>query len=142
MKIFSSLLMAGMLMTGVANAMSQEFNNGEFNQGWEAAFNKGDLDSLAGMYAAQAVVVPPSQQIISTPRSIQAFWAEKQRNGTSDFRYTPVTTSTDGDRVTQTGTWSANVRSNGVNTRLTGLLTQVIARQDDGSWKIEVQNLQ
>lgn len=142
MKTLKIMLLASMLITGIANATGEEFDMEQFNTRWESAFNNGDLDSLARLYADNAVVVPPTLEIISTPTSIKAFWADKRRNGTSDFRYAPVNVRAEGNRIYQTGTWSAVVRSNSVDTRLTGDLTQVMARQPDGEWKIEVQNMQ
>jgi ketosteroid isomerase-like protein len=142
MKTMKFLMLVTTLLAGIANAMSEEFDPQRFSAQWDSAYARRDAGSLAAMYAPDAVLIPPSQQIIGSRRSIEAFWAEKQRNGTSDFRYALVNTHNEGGRVTQTGTWSADVESNGVVSRFGGDLTQVIAQQPDGSWKIEVQNWQ
>ena len=44
------------------------------NDKWDAAFNKGDAEALAAMYAADAYVLPPGAELVRGRAAIQNFW--------------------------------------------------------------------
>jgi ketosteroid isomerase-like protein len=60
--------------------------------------------------------------------------------GTDSFRVQTINVSIEDDIIYQTAVWIATVTSNGVATDLEGEMTNVIARQSDGSWKIQLQS--
>ena len=112
----------------------------EVNTRWEAAFAAGDAATLATLYAADATVVSPGLEIVNSAAEIEKFWAAKIGSGTREFRVQSINLRVEGDRVYQTAAWSAGLLVKGRLNRFDGEMTNVLARQPDGSWKIQLQN--
>ncbi len=110
------------------------------NLSWELAFNSGDMEALANLYTKDAVFVPPSLEILTAQEEITKFWANQILTGTDNFRLQTINLRLHGDVIYQTAVWVATKTSNGVATDLDGEMTNVIARQEDGSWKIQLQS--
>ena len=110
------------------------------NKTWELAFNAGDTDALTRLYSEDAIVVPPSLEILNAPEKIKDYWTNQILSGTDNFRVQTINLKVQGDVIYQTAVWIATVTSNGVATDLDGEMTNVIARQTDGSWKIQLQS--
>ena len=110
------------------------------NLSWELAFNSGDMEALVNLYTKDAVVVPPSLEILTAQEEITKFWANQILTGTDNFRLQTINLRLHGDVIYQTAVWVATKTSNGVATDLDGEMTNVITRQEDGSWKIQLQS--
>lgn len=109
-------------------------------QTWEMTFNTGNTDALAELYTTDAIVVPPSLEILNAREQIKNYWSAQKEAGTENFRLQTINYRQNGDVIYQTAIWVATVISNGVATELDGEMTNVIARQSDGSWKIQLQS--
>jgi len=48
----------------------------KLNDAWTAAFNKGDAQAVAAMYAEDAYVLPPGSDIVKGRAAIEAFWRQ------------------------------------------------------------------
>jgi uncharacterized protein (TIGR02246 family) len=48
----------------------------KLNDAWTAAFNKGDAQTVAAMYAEDAYVLPPGSDIVKGRAAIEAFWRQ------------------------------------------------------------------
>jgi uncharacterized protein (TIGR02246 family) len=48
----------------------------KLNNAWVAAFNKGDAQAVAAMYAEDAYVLPPGSDIVKGRAAIEAFWRQ------------------------------------------------------------------
>ena len=48
----------------------------KLNDAWVAAFNKGDAQAVAAMYAEDAYVLPPGSDIVKGRAAIEAFWRQ------------------------------------------------------------------
>ncbi len=110
------------------------------NKTWEMAFNTGDTAALADLYTSDAVVVPPSLEILDAQDEIKEYWNLQRTTGTENFRLQTINLRMHGDLIYQTAVWIATKVSNGVATDLEGEMTNVMARQSDGSWKIQLQS--
>jgi uncharacterized protein (TIGR02246 family) len=132
------VLMAGPL-AAAAGSPQQEIETS--NAGWAAAFNAGDTGALSAFYAEDATVVAPSMEIVSDRAEIGKFWAAQYSAGIRDFQVETVNLRADGDRVYQTAVWSATVNLHGHHGHaVDGEITNVLERQADGSWKIQLQH--
>jgi uncharacterized protein (TIGR02246 family) len=132
-----TILMAGSALA-VADSAAPE---ADLNVGrWQGALDAGDFEALADLYSLDAVMVPPSLEIVSERDAIRRFWTERRSSGTRDFRINPVNVRSDGARLVQTAEWSAIVISNGQAGRQYGEMTNVLVRQPDGNWKIQMQS--
>jgi uncharacterized protein (TIGR02246 family) len=58
---------------------------------WAAAFNKGDIATVASQYKDDAVVFPPGGDMVKGKQAIQSFWTEAQKGIQADhFKVTDV----------------------------------------------------
>jgi uncharacterized protein (TIGR02246 family) len=48
----------------------------KLNNAWTAAFNKGDAQAVAAMYAEDAYVLPPGSDIVKGRAAIEGFWRQ------------------------------------------------------------------
>jgi uncharacterized protein (TIGR02246 family) len=48
----------------------------KLNDAWVAAFNKGDAQAVAAMYAEDAYVLPPGSDIVKGRAAVEAFWRQ------------------------------------------------------------------
>ena len=48
----------------------------KLNNAWTAAFNKGNAQAVAAMYAEDAYVLPPGSDIVKGRAAIEAFWRQ------------------------------------------------------------------
>ncbi len=139
MKLINILILSLFVSTASATTAS-ESETWVNNKTWEMTFNSGDTQALAALYTEDAIVVPPSLEILNTQEAIESYWAKQIMTGTDNFRVQTINVRIDGDLIYQTAVWVATVTSNGVATDLDGEMTNVIARQEDGSWKIQLQS--
>ena len=107
---------------------------------WAGAVNSGDTAAIDRIYTDDAMLVSPGMELISAPKAIGDFWAAKRSAGASDFRLLSVNESRKGNTLFQSAVWTTRVMSNGKESVLEGQMTNVLARQPDGSWKIQLQS--
>ena len=140
MKLINTLILVLLVSSASAATGSTESDMWINNKSWELAFNAGDTDALTSLYSEDAIVVPPSLEILNAPEEIKDYWTNQILSGTDNFRVQTINLRVQGDVIYQTAVWIATVTSNGVATDLDGEMTNVIARQTDGSWKIQLQS--
>jgi uncharacterized protein (TIGR02246 family) len=140
MKLLNTLLLA--LFVSSTNATTAELESDVWinNKTWEMVFNSGDTLALANLYTEDAIIVPPSLEIFNAREEIKQFWADQRVSGTDNFRVQTINLRRHGDVIYQSAIWIATITSNGVATDLDGEMTNIIARQQDGSWKIQLQS--
>ena len=140
MKLIYTLILALLVSLTSAITASAESDIWINNKNWEIAFNSGDADALASLYTEDAIVVPPSLEILDAQEEIKNYWANQYMEGTDNFRVQTINLRIHGDVIYQTAVWVATVTSNGISTDLEGEMTNVMSRQQDGSWKIQLQS--
>ena len=140
MKLIYTLVLTLFVISASAATETIESDIWINNLSWELAFNSGDMEALANLYTKDAVVVPPSLEILNAQEEITKFWANQILTGTDNFRVQTINLSRHGDVIYQTAVWIATKVSNGVATDLDGEMINVISRQEDGSWKIQLQS--
>lgn len=133
----SKLILAALLGTSTVAAQAETASPTGF---WTGAVNSGDTGAIASLYTDDAVLVSPGTELISAPKAIGDFWAAKHNAGARDFRLLSVNESRNGDTLYQSAVWTTKVTSNGKESVLEGQMTNVLARQPDGTWKIQLQS--
>lgn len=112
----------------------------ENNARWQEAMNRSLKDTqLKAFYTRNAVVVPPSQEILGDA-DFADFLNRHIRMRMDDFQIQSISLRMDGDRVYQSAVWMATIDDAGERREIDGELTNVFLRQADGTWKIEFQN--
>lgn len=106
---------------------------------WTQEFNQGDASRLAGLYAHDAVLMPPSDETLISREAIEAYW-KRTLQGLSDYSVDIVQSRAEGNVLYAAGIWSANVAgADGKPVVVGGNVLRVMERQEDGSWKLRVE---
>ena len=107
---------------------------------WDAAFNKGDLKSIAAAYLPNAKLLPPADEIASGQAAIEKFYAGALANGITDHKLEVIDAGGDGKIVYSTARWSAKgTDKEGKPATFSGFATYVFERQTDNSLKLLLQ---
>ncbi len=110
------------------------------NARWQEAMNRSlDDGELKDLYTYNAVVVPPSQELLGDS-DFTEFLNRHIRIRMDDFQLQAINLRMDGDRAYQSAVWMATIDESGERREIDGELTNVFLRQADGSWKIEFQS--
>ena len=71
------IMLFGVCLSVATAALAQDKATIEkLNNAWTAAFNKGDAQAVAAMYAEDAYVLPPGSDIVKGRAAIEAFWRQ------------------------------------------------------------------
>jgi uncharacterized protein (TIGR02246 family) len=109
-----AVLIAVALCAAVSPALAQSKAAIEkLNAKFAEAFNKGDAAAVAGMYASDAVVLPPGAEMVKGRAAIQSFWqATAQQLG--DMKLTAVDVKPLGKTAArEIGTFTAKAKPGG-----------------------------
>jgi uncharacterized protein (TIGR02246 family) len=128
------LFAAGSLLAGPAeDRVASAFT--AFN----SAFNKGDAKALVAFYAPDAVVLPASHDIVSSPADIEKFFAGMFTSHVTNHALQPFKIIEVGDTMIVASKWSANGQDDkGNKTSFGGLATHVFQKQADNTYKLKL----
>lgn len=100
-------------------------------------FNRGAIDTLATMYATDAIVLPPNTDPVRGLDSIRTFWAGARQQGLKAVQLRMTDVAVSGDFAVETGAYTLTIQP-GSGTAMTdrGKYVVVWRRQPDGSWKL------
>ena len=129
-------------MSGLANAVADEADAiNALNIKWNAAINQGDTTQLVGLYADNAVMMPPSSEILSDRGAIKNYWDVLREVGIDAYAINTVDLRINGNTAYQTILWEATRNAADGNViQFDGNMSNVLERQKDGTWKIKLQS--
>ncbi len=108
---------------------------------WQYVSSIGQTIELIDMYTDDAIIIPPSSEILTGPTAIKGFWAEILKGGISEYVIDTINLHIDGNTAHQTAYWEAHLTAtNGEIIPFDGTMTNVLQRQDNGQWKISMQS--
>ena len=107
---------------------------------WSETLNKGNTEELVKLYADNAVVLPPSSEILSDKTAIKDYWDGLRKVGVNEYSVYTVDLKVEGDKAYQTALWEATRIADGKVIEFEGNISNVLERQKDGSWKITLQS--
>jgi ketosteroid isomerase-like protein len=110
---------------------AMEANNAE----WLQAYNTQDVETLADMYAEDAILIAAGTQPIQGAKDIEAYWAEDVR-GYGDHTWTILETRGASDLAYQVAEWT--VAERGTGTQYSGNTVRILERQPNGEWLTKV----
>jgi uncharacterized protein (TIGR02246 family) len=93
------------------------------------AFNRADLDALAALYEANGVLATQAEMAVGREAIREAYWRILSNGGRMELRTRTVLDSGDGLALLHAA-WTFH--RNG--TAISGISTEVVRRQGDGSW--------
>lgn len=143
MKKLNTLLMllVAATLTGVVSARADESAAiNTLNNQWDAAVNQSDTRQLVSLYADDAVMLPPSSEILSDRDAIKNYWDDLRAVGVDDFNISMIDVRIEGNQAYQTALWEATRNADGNVIQFNGNMSNVLERQKDGNWKIKLQS--
>lgn len=109
----------------------------EANLAWNTAFNQGNADELAGLYADDATVSPGNGEVLDSNEEITGLFESFFEMGLQNHTIEPVNIYNDGDQVVQLAEWSAEmIDSNGENQQVGGVLMTVLSPEGE-DWQVQ-----
>lgn len=142
MNILKSLLIMG--MASISASVTAEVDNtaaiSSVSSQWSETLNKGETSDLIKLYADDAVVLPPSSEILSDKSAIKNYWDGLRKVGVNKYSISTVNLKIEGDKAYQTALWEASRNADGKVIQFEGNISNVLERQKDGSWKITLQS--
>ena len=108
---------------------------------WAMSFGQGKADALMDLYTENAMVFPPSSEILDCPSAISTYLLALREVGMKQYTISNVDLDIKGDTAYETGLWEVTrIDTNGDAIMLEGNITNVFEKQKDGSWKIKLQS--
>ncbi|WP_246329349.1 YybH family protein [Chthonobacter rhizosphaerae] len=99
---------------------------------WDEAFNRQDAQGIAATYDAEAVLLPPSHEVIEGSDKVQTFFEGVLKAGTTDHKLELVEVMDRGDTVVAAARWSAKGKNaEGKAEDWGGLATHVFKKDGD-----------
>lgn len=104
-------------------------------------FEDGEITQMVDLYARDAVMLPPSSEILSNQEDIKRYWDNLRKIGVYDYSIYAINHDIEGNVAYATALWEAKRKvANGDVITMDGNISNVYEKQDDGSWKIRLQS--
>ncbi len=133
------VLCMGLIAPVAASAASLDDEVRAAYAAWDAAFNNGDAKVVAAFYTEDALLLPPSHDIIKGPAGVEKFFAGLLANGVTGHKLELIEAKGDAGLIVAAAKWSAAGKdANGAPDAFGGIATHVFARQADGSLKLKL----
>jgi uncharacterized protein (TIGR02246 family) len=101
------------------------------------AFAKGDFKTLAGMYAEDAIVLPPDAEMVKGRAAIESFWKGVHDSGVKSAVLTVVDVKSSGELAAELGTAVLTVQPpNQPEAKQNVKYVVTWKKQKDGAWKL------
>ena len=140
-KLYTILIIISASIAGISLAAADETSAIQsLNSGWDKALNKGNTSELVKSYTDNAVVMPPSSEILTNHAAIKNYWDGLRKVGVNDYAIHIIDLRIEGDKAYQTALWEATRTADGNVIQFEGNMSNVLERQKDGSWKIALQS--
>jgi len=143
MKMLNKIMFViAVTMSGLVSAQADDSSAiSALNSNWGVAVNKGDTTQLTSLYADDAVMMPPSSEILSDRSAIKNYWDILREVGIDAYAIQTINLRIEGDQAYQTVLWEATRNAADGNVfEFKGNMSNVLERQKDGTWKIKLQS--
>ena len=112
----------------------------KLNETFVTALAKGDIAAVAGMYAEDAYLLPPDEEIVKGRAAIQSFWT-KAAEGIGEFKLTTVDVKPLGsDAAREVGTF--RLKTKGQSPQEVSGKYVVVWQRVGGEWKLATDPLE
>jgi ketosteroid isomerase-like protein len=144
MKSFKTLILISILSLSSGYAASATLESADvenLNSLWSTTFDEGNTTLLMTLYTKDAIVFPPSSEILDSSAAIIAYLDGLIKVGINEYSISNVDLNVKGDIAYETALWEATrVDASGNVIKFEGNITNVLEKQNDGSWKIKYQS--
>lgn len=144
MKSLKRLILIAILASASSYVASETLETTDienFNNVWAKSLDQGKTKELMNLYTENAVVFPPSSEILTGRTEIQAYLDGLRAAGFKEYTLSNVDTNINDSTIYGTALWEAKrLDGEGNVIMLEGNISSVFERQVDGSWKIKFQS--
>jgi ketosteroid isomerase-like protein len=107
------------------------------DEAWSSAASAKDVDKTVAFYSADAVVMPPNAERVTTKEGIRKIWKDMLTDAKVSWKTTKVEVSKSGDIGFTSGTYEVTMNDvvTGKPVNDHGKYLVVWEKQADGSWK-------
>ncbi len=107
---------------------------------WEAAANRADVEELVGIYAPDAVILPPGGPVIQGSETIRELFRQEFERFDTKLAFTTQAIEIEGDMAYRRGryVWRGTPRLSGQTVETANKFLEIWRRQPGGSWRIAV----
>ena len=139
-KFLSFAALALMALVAVPSlAASSEADVKAAYAAWDEAFSKGDAKAVAAFYTEDAVLLPPTHDVLKGQAGVETFFAGLFAAGVTGHKLELVDLSGDDKTIVGAAKWSAQGKdANGAPAAFGGIATHAFERQADGSLKLRL----
>lgn len=107
----------------------------------EQALNDSNIQDLKAMYTDNAIVIPDKAKVLDDKHAIVSFWNNQFSAAKSRYHINVIHYRVNDNVAHLSALWSATVITHDIQSEVKyGYLTNVMQRQQDGSWKILEQS--
>jgi uncharacterized protein (TIGR02246 family) len=128
------VLFASLLLSSSPFAASPEDDVKSAYSAWDAAFNKGDAKAVATFYTSDALLLPPSHDVIKGPAGVEKFFSGLFANGVTSHKLELIEAVANGDNVVGAAKWSVKLKDGSAGG---GIATHVF-QKSGGSLKLKL----
>jgi uncharacterized protein (TIGR02246 family) len=138
--ITSAALALALLLSGAAHAQDSKEKVNKLRADYIAAFNSGQAESLAKLFAEDAVYLPASGERVEGRKAIEQSLQATFNEGASDLKVEPRDTQQVGNAYYDSGTYSFSASGpQGQKQTVRGNYLVLIQQAADGSFQIKYQ---
>ena len=107
MKLIKSLALASFLISSASMAIpaSSDTSIEVLSSEWLASFNSGKVEGMRGLYTDNAVMFPPSSEILESPAAITAYFDSLKQAGVDAYTISDVSLDVKGDVAYVSSLW-------------------------------------
>lgn len=109
----------------------------EANLAWNTAFNQGNAEELAGLYADDATVSPGNGEVLNSSEEITGLFESFFGMGLQNHTIEPVDIYSEGDQVVQLGEWSAEMIDEDGDTQQVGGILMTVLTPEGDDWQVQ-----
>lgn len=135
-RIMAGIILGVSVQIMPAFAQDQPLSIERINTQWNEAFDQGNTAALADLYTEDAVLVPPTDRMITGLAEVEKFWRILIWAGITARETRTERVEVIGDTAFTTGTWEGTgPNQQGTRSTYRGNVIRVLERQPDGTWK-------
>jgi uncharacterized protein (TIGR02246 family) len=100
--------------------------------------HRGDAAGVAALYAADAMLLPPTRSVVSGAMDIREFWSSLIQNVFREHTIEFLDVRVDGDLAYEAARWQASATTREGKQSYSGNLVNIFKRQTNGDWKSQL----
>jgi ketosteroid isomerase-like protein len=144
MKSLNKLIFIPIFAIATSAAVAETLETGDvenINNVWATTLDEGKTKELMGLYTENAVVFPPSSEILKGRTEIQSYLDGLREAGFKEYSISNINSEVKDSTIFETAIWEATrLDAEGNVIKLEGNISNVFEKQNDGSWKIKFQS--